>query len=91
MLKFVKSNVLKTLYCGLKDVRKLSKRLYCGLKSTRIPGVKGTLFYIKVNDFLLIPLSSIAKQLLGSVSKVNRFNKKLLSLFSVSSKTIIYL
>jgi len=61
VLRFVKSNTLKKLYCGLKDVRKLLKRLYCGLKSTRIPSVEGTLFYIRVDNSLLISLSSIAK------------------------------
>jgi len=55
----------------------------------RIPGVEGTLFYIRVNNSLLIPLSSIAKQLLASVSGVDRFNKKLLDPFLVLNKTIM--
>jgi len=61
MLRSVKLNALKKLYYGLKDIRKLLKRLYCGLKSTRIPSVEGTSFYIRVDNFLLIPLSSITK------------------------------
>jgi len=61
MLRFIKLNALKKLYYGLKDIRKLLKRLYYSLKSIRIPGVEGTLFYIRVNNFLLILLSSIAK------------------------------
>ena len=61
MLRFIKPNALKKLYYSLKDIRKLLKRLYYSLKSIRIPGVEGTLFYIRVNNSLLIPLSSIAK------------------------------
>jgi hypothetical protein len=64
-------------------------KLYCGLKSVRIPGIKKTLFYIRVDDFLLVLLSSIAKQLSASVSRVNKFNKKLLDLLLVLNKTII--
>ena len=89
MLRFVKLNILKILYCGLKDIRELLKRLYCSLKFVRIPNIKGTLFYIKINNFLLILLFSIAKQLLIFTSRVDRFNKKLLNLFSVLNKTII--
>ena len=62
MLRLVKLNILKKLYYGLKDIRrKLLNRLYCRLKSVKSPGKEGTLFYIKVNNSLLIPLSNIAK------------------------------
>jgi len=77
------------LYYGLKDIRKLLKRLYYGLKSIKIPSVEGTLFYIKVNNSLLILLSGVAKQFSASVSGVDRFSKKLLGLFLVLDKTII--
>ena len=77
------------MYCGLKDIRKLSKRLYCSLKSVKIPSIEGTLFYIRVDNSLLIPLSSITKQFLASISGVDRFSKKLLGLFLVLDKTII--
>ena len=89
MLRFIKLNILKILYCGLKDIRELLKRLYYNLKSVRISGVKGTLFYIKVNNSLFIPLSGVAKQLSVSASGVDKFNKKLLSLFLVLDKTIM--
>ena len=89
MLGFVKLNILKKLYYSLKDIRKLLKRLYCGLKSIRTPSVEGTLFCVRVNNSLLIPLSSITKQLLASINRVDRFSKKLLGLFSVLDKTII--
>jgi len=61
VLRFVELNTLKKLYCGLKNIRKLLKRLYYSLKSVRIPSVEGTLFYVRVNNSLLILLSSIAK------------------------------
>jgi len=62
VLRLVKLNILKKLYYSLKDVRrKLLNRLYYRLKSIRSPGGEGTLFYIRVNNSLLIPLSSIAK------------------------------
>ena len=77
------------MYYGLKDIRKLLKRLYCGLKSARIPSVEGTLFYIRVNNSLLILLSSVTKQFLVSISGVDRFSKKLLGLFLVLDKTIM--
>ena len=77
------------LYYRLKDIRELLKKLYYSLKSIKIFGVKGTLFYIRVNNSLLILLSSMAKQLLASVSRVNRFNKKLLDPFLVLNKTIV--
>ena len=89
ILRFIKSSVLKKLYCGLKDIGNLLKQLYCSLKSIRIPSVEGTLFYVRVDNSLLIPLFSIAKQLSASISGVNKFNKKLLGLFSVLDKTII--
>jgi len=79
------------LYYSLKDIRKLSKRLYYGLKSIRIPSVEGTLFYIGVDNSLLIPLFGITKQFSASVSGVGGFNKKLLGLFLVLNKTIILL
>ena len=79
------------MYCGLKNVKNLLKRLYCGLKSTRIPSVKGILFYVRVDDFLLNLLSSVAKQLSASVSEVDKFNNKLLSPFLVLDKTIVCL
>jgi len=55
----------------------------------RIPGVEGTLFYVRVDNSLLIPLSSMAKQLSASVSGVDRFDKKLLDPFLVLDKTIV--
>ena len=91
MLRFIKSNILKRLYYGLKDIRKSSKRLYCGLKSARIPGVEGTSFYVRVDNSLLNSLSNIAKQLLASISGVDGFNNKLLGPFSVLDKTIVHL
>ena len=92
MLRLIKLNILKKLYYSLKDIRKkLLNRLYCRSKSIRSPSGKRTSFYIKVNNSLLIPLSGIAKQLLAFISKVNRFNKKLLDLFSVSDKITISL
>ena len=89
MLRFVKLNILKILYCGLKDIRELLKRLYYSLKSARIPNIKETLFYIRVNNSLLILLSNMAKQLSASASGVDGFNKKLLSPFLVLDKTIV--
>jgi len=72
----VKLNILKKLYYGLKDIRrKLLNRLYCGLKSIRSSSRERTLFYIRVNNSLLILLSSVAKQLLAFISGVDRFNK----------------
>ena len=89
ILRFARSNILKKLYYGLKDIENLLKQLYYSLKSIKIPSVEGTLFYVRVNNSLLILLSSIAKQLLASIGGVDRFNKKLLGLFSVLDKTII--
>jgi len=61
VLRFIKLNALKKLYYSLKDIRKSLKRLYCSSKSARIPGIEGTSFYIKVNNSLLILLSSVTK------------------------------
>jgi len=92
VLRLVKLNILKKLYYGLKDIRrKLLNRLYCRSKSIRSPGGERTLFYIRVNNSLLIPLSGIAKQLLAFISGVNRFNKKLLDLFLVLDEITISL
>ena len=55
----------------------------------RIPNIKATLFYIRIDDFLLILLSGVAKQLLVFIGKVDRFNKKFLGPFSVLDETII--
>ena len=77
------------LYYSLKDVKKSLKRLYYNLKSIRIPSIEATSFYIKVNNSLLIPLSSMAKQLSASTSRVDKFNKKLLNPFLVLDKTIM--
>ena len=74
----------------MKDIRrKLLNRLYYRLKSVRSPSKERTLFYVKVNNSLFIPLFSVAKQLLMFISRVDRFNKKLLDLFSVLNKITI--
>jgi len=92
VLRLVKLNILKKLYYSLKDIRrKLLNRLYYRLKSIRSPSKKGTLFCIRVNNSLLILLSSIAKQLLVFISRVDRFNKKLLDPFLVLDEITISL
>ena len=80
----MKLSVLNKLYCGLKDVRELLKWLYYSSKSVK-----------KLSKQLYCGLKSVripgvAKQLLTSISRVDKFNKKLSGPFLVSDKTTVF-